>query len=62
MTTDPTPQCPGEGACDDEGCEGPCPRCKACTWNNNACGDSECCGANYDYCSQCDWESYFGDS
>lgn len=32
-----------------------CPECKALTHNNSACGDPECCGQNYDYCTECDW-------
>lgn len=40
-----------------EDCDGPCPECGACTHNNGACGDPECCGFNYSYCVHCDWVS-----
>lgn len=32
-------------------------KCGHCTNNNFACGDPECCGANYDYCVACDYTS-----
>lgn len=37
---------------------GECPKCGSSVSNNAACGDPECCGPNYDYCTndECGWE------
>lgn len=39
-------------------CQGACPECGGCCFNNSACGDPECCGMNGDYCDRgCGWDT-----
>ena len=45
-------------SCEDKECEGACPECGACTHNNGACGNDDCCGPNYNYCTKCEWNGW----